>query len=404
MKLLYIVDGLEGASLSEPGLWLGAILTRWVERGHDVDVIAVRPLEPHELPETVPGANVVRAAPDDLEFQLGCALERRPDVIHVASTLPFGARVVEAIEGLPLVADVHDFWPICPSQDLLRRPRLEPCAECFPYRGCSACAGLPRLRDTEERRLLLRSARAVLAHTAFQRARLAGGLGRYVDVIGYGADVERFRPDPDPPLSAAVAELFATRDVPRILWLGPPTTARGRDQLLDVLVALNSRVPGVELVLAGRDPENPDLEGVVRLEAKPLGLDARIRLVESVPVGDLPALFASARVAIAPWQGPDAGGWFALHALASGVPVVSASIGSAPEFVRHAERGYLVAPGDVAALAGAAAALLNDDRHRRTLGDRARHFAERHTLDRAVDELLEFYSRLASGSSLRALA
>ena len=33
----------------------------------------------------------------------------------------------------------------------MRRPKLLPCGEHYPFHACGACAGLPRLRAMEER-------------------------------------------------------------------------------------------------------------------------------------------------------------------------------------------------------------------------------------------------------------
>ena len=113
---------------------------------------------------------------------------------------------------LPVLLDVHDFWPICPNDDLLKRPGHEPCAEHYPFTGCGACAGLTRLRAMDERTELARAARVIVAHSDFMRTRLQTGLGRPVELIDPGVDTERFRPDPAPPLAPEAAELFASRE------------------------------------------------------------------------------------------------------------------------------------------------------------------------------------------------
>jgi glycosyltransferase involved in cell wall biosynthesis len=51
----------------------------------------------------------------------------------------------------------------------------------------------------------------------------------------------------------------------------------------------------------------------------------------------------------------------AVEALAVGTPVVSTRVGGVPEVVRDGENGLLVPAGDVAALANAIRALLEDD-------------------------------------------
>jgi len=59
-----------------------------------------------------------------------------------------------------------------------------------------------------------------------------------------------------------------------------------------------------------------------------------------------------------------------MEAMAAGLPVVSTSIGGIPEMVIQNETGFLVPPGDVAALAGAIERLLDDIGLARRFGER----------------------------------
>lgn len=405
MKLLLVVDGLEGAHLNEPALWLADLASRLAGRGHRVDVVCRQPLEGWIEPEDPPGVTVWRADESEFETALGDALAHEPEVVHVASRGPFGARVVETLQELPVLLDVHDYWPICPNDDLLRRPRLHPCGEHFPFAGCGACAGLSRLRAMDERAELARHARIVVAHSAFTRVRLDAGLGRPIETLGYGVDGQRFRPDPDPPLSPDVAEMLADRGRPRALFLGPPTHARGAGFIVDLLVALTTRIEGVELVVAGRDPQNPDGLGVITAEAKELGLLAALRLLPRVLPHDLPALYASSRVGLAPSIGHDPGGLFLLHAIACGLPVVSAPSGAAQDILRHGEEGLVLPVSDLSSFAAGACTFLIDPIAREVFSNTARLRAlESHDLDRMLGSMEEIYDRLRMGERHRAAA
>jgi glycosyltransferase involved in cell wall biosynthesis len=72
--------------------------------------------------------------------------------------------------------------------------------------------------------------------------------------------------------------------------------------------------------------------------------------------------------------------------MAAGLPVIASDQGDIPEIIGGA--GVLVPPGDEQALAGALMRLLNDERHRKDLGLRARRRARAHTWD-AVAERVE---------------
>ncbi len=395
MKVLFIVDGIEASHLSEPGLWLSELAALWATRGHRVEVLCVNPLESWQTPEVPPDVVVRRAGPGGFEGALGDALENAPDVVHVASAGPFGPRVIEILRELPVLVDVHDFWPICPNNDLLRRPRLVACGEHYPFQGCGACAGLSRLRSMEERVELLAGARIVLAHSAFNRVRLNAGLGRAIELLDYGVDTARFCPEPEPPLSPDVGALFATRGAPRVLFLGPPTHARGADKLIDIIVAVRARMPDVEFVVAGRDPANPDWDQVFLAESLELGVGEGIHTLPSVSSGDLPALYASCQVAIAPVIANEPGGLFVLHALATGLAVIASPAGAIQDLIRQGEEGFLVPPRDTPSFANGICTMLVDPHARASFGETTRLTAvEKHDRERSLFALEEMYHRL----------
>ena len=395
MKLLVVMDDLQTTSLDEPGLWLADLATRWVERGYRVEIVCMNAPETEVPADAIPGVEVHFPKADEFEAALGACLANRPDVLHLASGGPFGPRVVEILRELPVLLDVHDFWPICPADDLMRRPKLLPCGEHYPFQGCGSCAGLASLRAMEERVQIVSGARLVMAHSAFNRVRLNAGLGRPIEFIDYGVDVSRYRPDPDPPWQPEIMEMFAARDRPRVMFLGPPTPARGGEHVVDLLVALAARIPEVEMVVAGRDPRNPGWGQMVAAEAREMGLAKKLRVLPSVPLRDLPALYASCQVAISPMMGNEPGGLFAEQALACGLPIVASPAGALQDLVREGVQGLLVPASETAAFADAACALLADPERRAGFGEAARLRAvESHDVQRSVFELEEVYHRV----------
>ncbi|HYT92188.1 MAG TPA: glycosyltransferase [Gemmataceae bacterium] len=61
-----------------------------------------------------------------------------------------------------------------------------------------------------------------------------------------------------------------------------------------------------------------------------------------------------------------------LEAFAAGVPVVATAVGGTPEVIEEGQSGYLVPPGDAAALARRLSDLLGSDSERRAMGARGR--------------------------------
>ena len=119
------------------------------------------------------------------------------------------------------------------------------------------------------------------------------------------------------------------------------------------------------LVLVG---DGPDREAVEALAAS-LGVrDAVAFAGERRSLGDL---FAHADLFLLP-SAQESFGLAALESLASGVPVVASDVGGVPEVVSHGETGWLVPPGDPAAMAAAALSLLADPPRRAAMGRAAR--------------------------------
>jgi glycosyltransferase involved in cell wall biosynthesis len=110
---------------------------------------------------------------------------------------------------------------------------------------------------------------------------------------------------------------------------------------------------------------------------------------------DVPALLASATVAVVPSIWGEAFGLTVVEAMAAGVPVVCSAVGGIPELIDEDATGRLVPPGDPVALAEALRRLLDDAPARERMSRNGRRVAsERFSLDRVVSELGELIDRV----------
>ena len=159
--------------------------------------------------------------------------------------------------------------------------------------------------------------------------------------------------------------------------------------------------PPVAIILAGDAQGRDDYVRELRSRIKAHRLEGVVKLVGHVD--DMPAAYALAFVTLVPSTEPEAFGRAAIEAQASGSPVIAARLGAPPETVRAApeaaggtETGWLVAPGDADALAGALAEALalGADAHA-TLAARARaHVAANFTLQSLQSQTLAVYDGL----------
>ncbi|HEX8860517.1 MAG TPA: glycosyltransferase family 4 protein [Actinomycetes bacterium] len=217
-------------------------------------------------------------------------------------------------------------------------------------------------------------------------ARVLGAPPERTRVIYGGADPERFAPDSR-----------TARD--GVLFVGRLTPHKGIDRLIRALP------PGVPLRVAGagHDPRPPERDYPDLLRR--LADGRRVEFLGAVPDRLLPELYRGAAVLVLPsvertcYGRPVAVsellGLSVLEAMASGTPVVASRIGGLAEVVADGETGFLVPPGDVAALRDRLAQVLSDRRLAARLGEGARRLVlERFTWRRCAERCLAAYEEL----------
>lgn len=393
MKILLVADGFSATRPEESGPWLRALATGLAHRGHRVTAVLARVPEDGEADDAPPGVTVWRSGASDAGTVLAQALAQRPDVVHLASAGPWSPDALRALLESPLVLDAHGFWPMCAAGDLLRRPSMTPCALAHPSEPCGSCAGLLHLRAMDERAPLGREARAVIAHTSAARERLEAGLGRAVDCVRPGVDPFAFAPGAA--CSEAVASALGAGRPPRVLVLGDAGPRRDALSLADLLVALNARVPGVEMVVPDSGADEPPGAQLLLSEASEMGLERQVRVFRRLRDAELPGLFAACDVACVPGPVPESGGLRVMQALSAGLPVVAHDEGAVAELMAAGAEGVRLPVEPLGPFAQAVAGLLRDPVACGVLGESARLAAmERFDVDRAVFAHEELYHRV----------
>jgi glycosyltransferase involved in cell wall biosynthesis len=154
---------------------------------------------------------------------------------------------------------------------------------------------------------------------------------------------------PPPPADRARAALGITSERV-LLFFGLVRAYKGVTTLLHAFAALAAADPGVTLVVAG---ECYEPEAGYRSLVSELGLEARVRFENRfIPNEEVATYFAAADVVVLPYLAASQSGVIPI-AYAMDRPVVATRVGGLPEVVFEDETGYLVPPGDPAALAAA---------------------------------------------------
>jgi glycosyltransferase involved in cell wall biosynthesis len=172
-----------------------------------------------------------------------------------------------------------------------------------------------------------------------------------VRVIHRGVDLTMFDPHAvSPARIVQLAKAWSLPDgIPIVMLPGRLTRWKGQTVLIDALAKLGRS--DVRCVLVGAD------QGREAYRRELMDRATRARLGDTVRIvghcNDMPAAYMLADVVVSASTDPEAFGRVAAEAQAMGRPVIATDHGASRRTVIHGETGWLVPPGDSAALAEA---------------------------------------------------
>jgi glycosyltransferase involved in cell wall biosynthesis len=252
--------------------------------------------------------------------------------------------------------------------------------------------------DRLRRRLALRAAVAISAHTVAVSAPLAHHIARDLRIPG-----TKVRTIPNgvrylrPAQVTLRNELRLASGDRLLVAVGNLYPVKGHRHLIDAVSLLADRYPHLHVAISGRG----ELEPVLRSQALDRGLERRIHLLGLR--ADVGAILAAADVFVLPSLSeglPLA----LLEAMFAGCPIVASDVGEVRTALDAGQAGLLVEPGNPEALAAALDRVLRDPPEARRLGDRAAaHARAEYDLTRMVDRYVDLY-KAALGQQYRALS
>lgn len=292
-------------------------------------------------------------------------LEHKVDIVHAASRAPaWVAR--QAVKGTPAA-----FVTSCHAAHKIG-------------------SGLKRLYNSA-----IASGRRVIVVSRFLATYLTRNYGVGEDrmrVVYRGLSLERFHPTrvSADRLIAIARHMRVPEGVSVVMLPGRLTRGKGHIVTLEALAQLNR--PDVLCLFVGSDAGQAHYRQALEGEIARLGLEAQCRIVTDCP--DLPAAYMLATVVVCPSLVAEGFGRISIEAQAMGRPVIAARNGGLPETLVDGRTGWLVAPGDAAALAAAmAAALALSEEERAALATRAMaHIAETFTNARMCEGTFAVYA------------
>ncbi len=203
-------------------------------------------------------------------------------------------------------------------------------------------------------------------------------------------DLERFAPDRYD-RNAVRASLGLTEDRFVVGFVGRLDRPKGADLLVEAAARLPRQERPWCFYLVGDGPQRGPLEARIRR----LGLEGTVILagLHENPAAVLRAF----DVAVVPSR-REAFGIAALEAMRMRVPVIVSPVGGLPELVRDGETGIVLPRLDAECIAEAIRRLASDEALRDRLARQAFEYAGRFDGGRAVEQVVEIYRRLTSGT------
>jgi glycosyltransferase involved in cell wall biosynthesis len=213
-------------------------------------------------------------------------------------------------------------------------------------------------------------------------------------IIPRGVDLQRFDPESiAPPRVIALAAEWRLQDgLPVVMLPGRITRWKGHMDLVEAVALMPHRE--FQVLFVGSEAQKPQFRDELVQRIHALGLNEVFHIVGDCK--DMPAAFMLADAVVSASTEPEGFGRIAIEAQAMGRPVIATDHGGSRETVLHGETGWLVPPGDRAALAQSITqALALTGEERLALAARARHWiAERYDTKLMCDATLSVYEEL----------
>lgn len=209
-------------------------------------------------------------------------------------------------------------------------------------------------------------------------------------VIHNGLDPDRF----DRPGRVPIALTGRQQEGPRIAIVAHLRPEKGHLVFLEAARRVATRHPAARFIIVG----SGDCRELIEQRIWELRLTDQVKLTGLVK--DIPAVLRSVDMAVLSSfheSFPNA----IMEAMAAARPVVATDVGGARELVVDGHTGYLVPPGDAAALADRMAALCDDPEARRKMGEAGRRrIVEEFSVEKMARNFERLYDHLLSAAGV----
>ncbi|SIT48138.1 Glycosyl transferase group 1 [Paraburkholderia piptadeniae] len=168
------------------------------------------------------------------------------------------------------------------------------------------------------------------------------------------------------------------------------------DLLIEAFCRSQLHAAGLSLLLVGQGPRGPEVRNAIDR----MGMSRHIQILGCVPYREMPALYSLAEFAVLP-SAYDQWGLCISEAFAAAKPaIVTRTCGVANELVLDGINGFVVEPGDAAALADRVVRLATDDALRERFSQNAVSTVRRWTPTLFATNVIELADSLTGAATL----
>lgn len=300
----------------------------------------------------------------------------RPDIVHVHNTFPLISPAIYWVAAkyrIPIVQTLHNFRLFCPQAMFLRNGKIcESCLGAIPWRGAlrgcyrdstlqsgilASMITFHRLIGTWENKVT----RYIALNEFCRNKFIEGGLpARKVRIKANFVDFPQ--PDPQPRNG--------------FLFVGRLSAEKG----IDILAKAASRVPAIDVRIAGSGPDELCL------------LEAPVKRLGALTGDEVRGEMSRAQALVLPSVWYENFPRTLVEAFGCGLPVIASRIGALAELIEDGVTGLLFTPGDANDLAAKLIWAKDNPDRMREMGDAARAVYEANYIaEKNYQQLMTIY-------------
>lgn len=197
--------------------------------------------------------------------------------------------------------------------------------------------------------------------------------------------------EPRRPIPVVRREIGVPAEAPCVVIAGNVQEWKGQRVLVEAMARVVAIHPRAHcIIVGGVHRAGEEYARTVRLRAAELGLNGSVHFLGFRK--DVADVMNAADVVVHASVRPEPFGRVILEGMLLGKPVIATAAGGVLELIEDGRTGFLVPPGDVAALSACLQRVLSDLERARMVGAEARRLArERFSLARHVEEISQIY-------------